>query len=67
MWWICGGFMGAVVVAWLYSACVAAGRSDDEMEAARKREATKHAVDVAWWRMMADAARANARDGECAA
>ena len=65
MWWICGAIVGTVVVVWLWSACVAAGRSDDEVEAAREREAAKRAVDVAWWRLMADAALDAAREGEC--
>jgi len=65
MWWICGAIVGTVVVVWLWGACIAAGRSDDAMERARRREAAKHELDLQWWSLLDDAALAGARDGEC--
>lgn len=66
MGWIIGAIVVAVVgglIAWCCGAV--AGRCDDGIEEAREREAAKHAVDVAWWRLMADAALDAAREGEC--
>lgn len=68
MWMALGiGVVGLVGIIGLllWGACAVAGRSDDEVEAAREREAAKRAVDVMWWSLMADAALDAAREGEC--